>query len=98
MVVAGTDVMTYAVIGAPPFELGAVQDRTTLAFPAVAVRLEGASGTFATKVLLDTIALEPMSLTELILNVYDVPFVRSAIIEGLFGDVSLRPRAVHEST
>ena len=35
---------TYAVTELPPFELGAVQARSTLLPPAVAVRVAGASG------------------------------------------------------
>jgi len=47
------------------------------------VKFNGVLGTVAGTTVLDTTALEPMSLTELILKVYNVPFVKPVIVTGL---------------
>jgi hypothetical protein len=72
----------YPVIGLPPFEEGADQDRATCPFPGVAVFRVGAPGTV--RGVADTVfdgALVPAAFVAVTLNEYDTPFVRLPMVQ-----------------
>ena len=81
--IADTTVTTYPVTAAPPFEAGAVHDRTVEAFwnemPATPV---GAPGTVAGVIGSDATegSDEPIAFEATTVNVYEVPLARPVIV------------------
>ena len=80
-------------IGEPPSYAGALHNRETCAFPAVAEIAVGASGTVAGVTLFDAAdaTLVPIPFVAVTVNVYGVPFTRPVTVMGLPVDVAENP-------
>jgi hypothetical protein len=89
----GDDVDVYPVIGLPPLLAGAVNDTTACAFPAAAMGLGGAVGTVIGVTLLVGVegTLFPRAFVATTVNVYAVPLISPATVNGLATPVDVRP-------